>query len=201
MPEFFNLPSLATPLILAGAGWFLFVYHVRTRRFDPGDRPQVSSWRTYFWIDLHLKLSTLAITIASLHWDHPMLLELPLPMQVRLAGLVVCGVALGLFSAAMWALDHQFTPAHQARLPTAIVQTGPYRFIRHPVYTSNLVLLSGLTLVSGSLWVLLNLGILVAYYLPTIPREEAAIERNLPQYTEYASRTGMLFPRLRRPTL
>lgn len=193
-------PTLRTSVtlsILAGAAFFLYIYHVRTRRFDPSQRPRVMSWPGYALVDLYLKVSTLAITLAAIQLDDRLLLKVHEFVPLRLFGLALSGLALLLFSTAMWTLDAHYTPAHQSHVPTAIVQTGPYRYIRHPVYTSNLILLVGMFLVSGSLWIVVNLVILIAYYLPTIMIEEAAIKRHLPAYHGYALRTGMLFPRLR----
>ena len=64
-----------TILILAGAAVVVYFYHLRPRRFDPSARQRVTSWRPYELIDWYLKISTLAISLAAIHWDHPLLLE------------------------------------------------------------------------------------------------------------------------------
>lgn len=190
--------TLLTLLVLAGATLFLFVYHVRTRRIDASDRQRIPSWGAYLWVDLYLKLSTLLITLAAIHLEHPWLLRFHHSLPLHLLGLGLAAFALLLFILAMRVLDHQFTPAHASRVPTAIVQSGPYRFIRHPIYSSNLILMSGMLLLSGSAWIGINLLILIFYYLPTIMVEERAMKEYLPEYKEYAARTGMVFPRLSR---
>ena len=185
-----------TILVLAGAAVIVYFYHLRPRRFDPSARQRVTSWRPYELIDWYLKISTVAISLAAIHWDHPLLLEVHDSLTLRLLGLGLAGLALLLFGTAMWTLDSQYTPAHQSHLPSSIVTTGPYRYIRHPVYTANLMLLVGMFLTSGSLWLPVNLLILITYYVPTILVEETAIQRSFPEYREYASQTGRFFPRV-----
>lgn len=188
---------LVTGFVFLGAAIFLYFYHVRTRRIEHDGREQVRNWRFYGWIDAWLKVSTLVITVLSLNCRYTWLLIFHDSREVRLIGLVVAGLALTLFIWAMRSLADQYTPAHVARAPKHIVMCGPYRFIRHPIYAANLWLLSAMLLLSGSLWILVNLAILIAHYVPTILFEERAIAERLPKYQEYARRTGRLFPKLR----
>ena len=189
------LALACTGLVVAGAALFLYFYHVRTRNFDAGDRTQVTAWRFYGAIDIYLKVSTLAITIASLNSDSVWLWEIHHSIPISLLGLLMAGAALLLFAIAMRTLDQQFTPAHQSHLPNQIIRSGPYRFIRHPIYTSNLLLMMGLFLLSGSVWIILNMLVLIAYYVPTIRIEERAIRSSFPEYDEYAQTTGRMLPR------
>ena len=198
--DFFVIPnsplSLAcTGLVIVGALLFLYLYHVRTRSFDVGDRTQVTAWRFYGAIDLYLKVSTLAITIAALNTANTWLWEIHHSIPVSLLGLLIAGAALLLFATAMLTLDQQFTPAHQSHLPNQIIRSGPYRFIRHPIYTSNLLLMMGLFLLSGSVWIILNLLVLIAYYVPTILIEERALRSSFPEYDDHAQTTGRILPR------
>jgi protein-S-isoprenylcysteine O-methyltransferase Ste14 len=188
--------TLLTVLLLAGTAWFLYVYHVRTRHIDVESRQQVSDVPHYEWVDWYLKISSLLITLLSIHLSKPWLIQVHDATPVRWLGMLLAGGALLLFTWAMGTLDTQYSPAHRARLPDRIVSTGPYRWIRHPIYTSNLILLFGLALTSGSLWLVMNLAILVGYYVPTIGREEAAIADGHQEYREYMSRTGRFFPKL-----
>ena len=192
MIDHFN--AFATFCLIAGALVFLYHYHVWTRQFDAAGRTQVTSFRWYELIDWYLKISSLAITIASLHWHHRWLWQIHNSIGLRLFGLLLAGAAMILFVWAMRTLQSQFTPAHLSRLPLHLVSSGPYRWIRHPIYSSNLMLMIGLLLTGGSLWLLVNLAVLVVYYVPTIRREEAAIAQEFPEYGEYMKRTGRFFP-------
>ena len=82
-------------------------------------------------------------------------------------------------------------------LPHAIVQTGPYRRVRHPVYTANLLLLGGIALATGSLWMVLDLVVLAVFYLRSAVLEERALRQEHPDYAGYMLRTGRFLPAIR----
>ncbi len=179
-----------------GVGAFLYLYHWRPKSFRPHQRKQVTSWKFYHLVDWYLKISTVAITLLALSCDHPWLLKLHENPWLLGVGLAVAAGGWGLFVSAMYHLDAQYTPLHEAHLPTQIITTGPYRYIRHPIYTSNVLLLVGLFVACGSCWLLVNLAILIGHYLPTILREEQALLSEFPEYREYAARTGRVLPKL-----
>ena len=57
-----------------------------------------------------------------------------------------------------------------------LVSGGPYRWVRHPLYTAGLTLLLALGLMAGSCFVLLATGIAFALVVVfVIPREEQAL--------------------------
>src|SRR5688500_2454124 len=86
-----------TFLIVAGTGVILYFYHFRPRRFKPHDRLRVTSWPLYEPVDWYLKISTLALTIIAIHWDHPLLLVVHDQLALRCVGLGLAGLALVLF--------------------------------------------------------------------------------------------------------
>lgn len=101
----------------------------------------------------------------------------PLPRDGWLAwlGLLLFGVGIGLQIAAFFALRGLYTsrlgiqPGHQ------LVTHGPYRFLRHPGYLSNLLCMAGLGLALSSL---IALGLTLAV-VPLIVRRIAAEEAML----------------------
>ncbi len=124
--------------------------------------------------------------------------RLPLPDWLRQAGLL-----LGFFCAAgnWWVLSTLGKNVSETVLTKRdheLVTGGPYRWVRHPLYASGVVLLSSFTLISANLF-LLVLTVLVAALFRTIviPREEAHLEDRFgKRYREYRNRTGALLPRL-----
>lgn len=83
----------------------------------------------------------------------------------------------------------------------ALVTGGPYRWVRHPLYTTGLALFVALGIMAGSWFVLLASGIafLLLRWL-VIPREEQALLAKFgDRYRDYMQRTGRLVPRRRRP--
>lgn len=85
----------------------------------------------------------------------------------------------------------QFSIVPQAR---AIVTTGPYRWVRHPLYAGELLAALGLTLLVGSLWGVVVWVALLALQLYRAHEEELLLSAHLPGYAAYAARTGQLIP-------
>jgi protein-S-isoprenylcysteine O-methyltransferase Ste14 len=77
-----------------------------------------------------------------------------------------------------------------------LVTTGPYRWIRNPLYTAGALLLFGLGLVSAS-WVLGGVAVLTIVAMRwRLTTEEAQLESRFGQkYRDYVARTGRFLPR------
>jgi protein-S-isoprenylcysteine O-methyltransferase len=77
-----------------------------------------------------------------------------------------------------------------------VIDTGPYRFVRHPSYTGALLAFAGLGLLTGNAVSLaLFLVPTCAAYLYRIHVEEAALRGSIGDaYVEYSARTARLLP-------
>jgi len=76
--------------------------------------------------------------------------------------------------------------------------TGPYRFVRHPIYAGGVLLGSiGVVLIFNS-WIILPLPVLMFVLYSILVRKEEAMMTAVfgEEYTGYAARTGRLFPRM-----
>jgi protein-S-isoprenylcysteine O-methyltransferase Ste14 len=84
---------------------------------------------------------------------------------LRLIGsaLIVAGVAG--FEWSVRTLGGQYSPSFDLRVPTVRVTTGPYRWLSHPIYVSNVAILLGASLASGSVLVIATAMIVSAYYV------------------------------------
>jgi protein-S-isoprenylcysteine O-methyltransferase Ste14 len=69
-----------------------------------------------------------------------------------------------------------------------VVSTGPYAWVRHPMYTGAFVLLIGTPLALGSWWGLLVVPLFVPIFVFRILNEEEVLARELPGYTTYQER-------------
>lgn len=85
-------------------------------------------------------------------------------------------------------------------VPPVVVEHGPYRFVRHPLYTAYSIFWLSCAYLTGSYWVAALAGSVLALYALAARSEERDILRsNLgPAYRDYRRRTGLLFPRLSR---
>jgi protein-S-isoprenylcysteine O-methyltransferase Ste14 len=66
-----------------------------------------------------------------------------------------------------------------------VITSGPYAYLRHPMYAGVLVLLSGVPLALGSYWGLLVLAVAIPGLIVRILDEEKLLKKELPGYSEY----------------
>jgi protein-S-isoprenylcysteine O-methyltransferase Ste14 len=133
------------------------------------------------------------------------LLFAPIPgLRVRFLpetlGLVILGLAIQLASAllAVWArrrLGRNWSGAIATVADQQLVRSGPYRVVRHPVYTGLLGLYLGTALVSGELHALLGLILVLIAYWRKIRMEESHLRELFGRaYEEYRTTTWALVP-------
>ena len=107
-----------------------------------------------------------------------------------LAGLSVFGLALSLVAWAIVTMTRAGSNVPTSLPTTTIVNTGPYRFTRNPIYLGMVLGLIGLAIALNSLWLLLTLApfALVIRY-GVVAREEAYLERKFgDDYRRYRAR-------------
>lgn len=123
-------------------------------------------------------------------------------IDARWLPLRLIGLAIGLAGAAVlvWAsvvLGPFMIHAAAVSENHALVERGPYRFVRHPVYAGYLALLLGSGLASLNLCVLSIWPVALSGILIQAGSEEQVLREKLTaNYEQYARRTGRLFPRL-----
>jgi protein-S-isoprenylcysteine O-methyltransferase Ste14 len=117
-------------------------------------------------------------------------------LPVRVAGLAVGLAGAVLLVRASVLLGRFMMHEAAVRQDHALIESGPYRFVRHPVYAGYLALLLGSGIASVNvclllLWPLSLLGILIQ-----AASEEQLLEARFGQdYERYVGRTGRLVPR------
>jgi protein-S-isoprenylcysteine O-methyltransferase Ste14 len=108
------------------------------------------------------------------------------------AVLFVCGLAL-----AVWArlhLGRNWGMPMTQRAEPELVTSGPYRFVRHPIYSGLLTAMLGTVLVNNLLGlIVVAVAVACFYYCGTV--EERNLAATFPAaYPQYRGRTKMLIP-------
>jgi protein-S-isoprenylcysteine O-methyltransferase Ste14 len=102
------------------------------------------------------------------------------------------GIALAVYSRVQ--LGRNWGMPMSEKAEPELVTSGPYRFVRHPIYSGLLAALLGTALVT-SLIGLIIVAILCAYFYYCASVEERNLTATFPTtYPEYRSETKMLIP-------
>jgi len=119
-----------------------------------------------------------------------------------LAALVGVALALVAVVVSAWAFVSLPTVStgHYVLNAQPVVQKGPYRWVRHPIYLGVFLIWLALALAFGSVFTFLLAALYVfpAYILYMRSEEQMMAASYGAEYTSYCRKTGMLFPRLRR---
>jgi protein-S-isoprenylcysteine O-methyltransferase Ste14 len=80
-----------------------------------------------------------------------------------------------------------------------LVQTGMYSIVRHPLYSSIILMFYGGCLVYGNMAAFAAVSfVFVPFMYYRAKQEETLLLQSFPKYEEYKKKTGMLFPMLRK---
>jgi protein-S-isoprenylcysteine O-methyltransferase Ste14 len=110
------------------------------------------------------------------------------------AGLIVCYAG---FAFAVWARRHlgrnwgmpmTFKQGHE------MVTTGPYRYVRHPIYTGMMLAILGSAVVAGWPWLVVFLAMVVYCVYSARTEERLMLEHFSEPYAEYKKRTKAFIP-------
>ena len=123
--------------------------------------------------------------------------SIPLPTWIRWLGVAGSITAVLLLAWMFTTLGMNITDSVTTRQEHELVTRGPYRWIRHPLYTFGALMLLSISLIIGS-WFIPLLGIPTYAILVrrTGIEEEMLHHRFGNKYRIYSERTGRFFPRL-----
>ena len=156
---------------------------------------KIHSLKSFFYIYKLIQFSTLLICLLSIWFDNRLLFKLFYNSEfLKYLGVSISALSISVFSIARFTIGKNYSPCYDSYIPKSINTKGIYSIIRHPIYTSNLLLMIGIFISSGSLIILSNAIILFIYYFISAFIEEMEIEKEFPSYKMYKSRTGMFFP-------
>lgn len=147
------------------------------------------------WVHLALTLAAQILIFLPVHglrqrW-------LPASVIVSADGLTLntAGVVL-----AIWArrtLGRYWSGEITIKVEHQLIRSGPYRVLRHPIYTALLALYFGTAIVSGELHALIGFVLAVLAYLRKIKLEEANLKKAFgAEYESYRGASWVLLPGL-----
>lgn len=117
------------------------------------------------------------------------------PLKIRLAGLVIFTLGLLTAVSARIQLGKNWSDIEDGKIADdhAVVSHGIYGYIRHPIYSGDILLLLGLELCLNS-WLALGVLVLAPVVAAQAIKEEIKLIDNLPGYETYVRQTKRFIP-------
>lgn len=145
---------------------------------------------------LLLGASLIGMSIYAVKPDWMKWSALLLPAGVRWLGFVVGLMALLVFLWVLRSLGQNFSTSLTINKEQTLVTQGPYRWVRHPMYTSFVLLWIGFLLLAANWFIGLTgiLAFLWAILVRTPKEEQMMIGRFGEQYITYMQHTGRYLP-------
>lgn len=123
-----------------------------------------------------------------------------LPSALRWLGLVLAVFGQLLVWWTELTLGANFNTTLHLREEHTLVTNGPYRYVRHPMYTAIAIFGLGLLVLAPANWLILLPGVLGFAVLMAVRirhEEDVMVERFGDVYRDYVRRTGRFLPRLK----
>lgn len=143
---------------------------------------QANSRKSYVLVGLQF------LALIVIGWTGPLLAQHPLLLAIEIAG----------FAVAVWALwsirvsPPNITP--DVRTGATLVAHGPYRWIRHPMYSSLILITLALVLDTPSALRWVTWLLLVATLVVKLNYEERLLASHFAEYSDYSQVTKRLIP-------
>lgn len=157
------------------------IYRARSR-FQAGTKSWDKALLAVIFPAIAAILPVAALDAGRFHW-------LPIPLWAVLSG--YAGLLLGVAVTA-WAqaVNPFFEPGVriQSERHQRVIDSGPYRFVRHPGYVAAVVLFFGMALALGSVWALLPAALASVLLILRTAWEDRLLRAELAGYDAYARR-------------
>ena len=149
--------------------------------------------RLLFAVPFYLGMVAYVINPRWMDWS-----ALSLSVTFRWVGVVVGLATLPLLYWVLSSLGRNISETFLTKGDHQLVTHGPYRWVRHPLYTVATIAFLALGLVAANAFILvMGVVIFAAMALLVVPREEAELMDKFGEaYDVYRQRTGALVPRV-----
>jgi len=174
---------------IIGAGWIAFWAYWMVMAVKTGFRPQPRTGRAVIARLFLVAIILLVLRSLPLQWTRTH--HSPYLLYGGLA-LFAIGLLLALWARVCLGKSWGFPAAKQQE--TELVTAGPYKSIRHPIYSGFLLAMLGTAIAVTYYW-LVVFGAFFGYFVWSAFAEEKYLMQKFPKaYPEYVERTKMFLP-------
>lgn len=171
--------------------WVAFVVYWGVSAIGVKKNIKGSGWGRSFILRILAVVAIVLILQATPQWEF---LGYHFSYGVQVLGVILsaAGIAFAIWARRHLGRDWSGTPS--IKEGHELVTSGPYRFVRHPIYTGVILALFGSGLVNGIIW-MVAFVIFTIVFVRRIFIEERYMMQLFPnQYPEYKKRTKALIP-------
>ena len=115
--------------------------------------------------------------------------DLSLSLEMVSTILILVGTAGAVVT--LYQLGRSFSVMAESR---HLAMSGPYRFVRHPLYLTEGIAIIGMFMQFASGWTALMLAVQIAFQFRRIHNEESVLSAKFPEYAVYQRTTARLVP-------
>lgn len=174
---------------LIGILWLAFlIYWSISARGVKRDAYRERGW----W--LSLIILWLAATIVGSIWPVLSVPQFPQTGALRIVAVIMTLLGMGF---AIWARMHlgkNWSSQPAVKEGHELITSGPYRFVRHPIYTGITFAFLAVPLLDGVVWDFFVLAIIIVFVRRIRTEERLMTEQFPDQYPAYKKRTKALIP-------
>ena len=165
------------------------------QRYNPELMAERARWRRKdakpfdkIFMAVYLPLTLLQPVVAGL--DAVRFRWSSIPFAFVYAGAVLFAASVVLLTWAMAVNPHAESSVRiQSDRGHQVVTSGPYRFVRHPMYVGIIVMSLANPLIWGSVWALVMSGVMILLFIWRTAQEDQTLRRELPGYEDFAAHT------------
>jgi len=123
--------------------------------------------------------------------------QIDLPIGVRWGAVALLYAMVPAFYWQLSSLNNNITRTVAIRQEHQLITAGPYKYIRHPLYTFGLIFIMTIAVAAASWWIFgLGLVTWIPLAMRTPLEEQKLIEAFGDEYREYIKHTGRYLPKL-----
>lgn len=154
-----------------------------------------SNMMRMFLLILSILLLGMLIWLINPDWMKWSAIALPGWVRWIGGGIVAAGLALLIWT--HQTLGASFSGNLEIREQHQLVKTGPYRWVRHPMYSAIFLWATGLSLIAANWFVCLIPLAFALFFIVRVPTEEKMMLEGFgDEYRAYIKRTGRFLPRV-----
>jgi protein-S-isoprenylcysteine O-methyltransferase Ste14 len=130
-------------------------------------------------------------SLRMLHWDRAILSH-TIATDILADALMFVGLCVAIWARAT--LGRNWSARVTLKEEHELIQRGPYRLVRHPIYAGLLLMILGMAILGGRASGFVAVVICFGAFWLKLRQEEALLTKHLPGYSEYMHRTKALVP-------